>query len=82
MENDHKWGLIFKSSIPIALIEAYLFYTNAGNLWKWLSLIAGMIAAGFIAHRSDRRKNNVFTSAGIVLLAALLVKFLRNLGFF
>ena len=80
MEEQYNWELIIKIAVPIALIEAYIFYTNINNIWKWLSLIIGLALAGFIVHAKDKKKSNVFTAVAIVFLAALLVRFLRNFG--
>ena len=82
MEQDYNWELIIKISLPISLIEAYVFYTNISDGWKWLSLIAGLSLTGVIFYMKDKKKNNIFTAVGIVLLAALIVRFLKNFGFF
>lgn len=81
MEENYNWGLIIKVSIPIALIEAYIFYTNISNSWKWFSLIVGLLLTGSIVYMKDKKKNNVFTAVGIVFLVALIVRFLKNFGF-
>ena len=82
MEQDYNWELILKISLPISLIEAYVFYTNISDGWKWLSLIAGLSLTGVIFYMKDRKKNNLFTAVAIVFLAALIVRFLKNFGFF
>lgn len=82
MEEGYNWELILKAAVPIALAEAYIFYINIGDGFKMLSLAAGILLAGFIVYSKDRKKNNVFTAAGIVLLAAMIVKFLKGFGFF
>ena len=80
MEENYNWNLIIKASIPIALIEAYIFYINISNGWKWLSLIIGLALTGIIVNLKDKKKNNVFTAVAIVFLAALIVRFLKNFG--
>ena len=82
MEEDYNWNLILKTAIPIALIEAYIFYTNIGNFWKWLSLILGLLLAGIVVYIKDKKKGNIFTAIGIVFLVALIVRFLKNFGIF
>lgn len=82
MEEEYNWELILKSAVPIALAEAYIFYTNIGDGLKMLSLAAGIMLAGAIVYSKDRKKNNIFTAAGIVLLAAMIVKLLKGFGFF
>ncbi|MBI3026971.1 hypothetical protein HYY70_02565 [Candidatus Woesearchaeota archaeon] len=81
MEEEYNWDLIIKVATPISLIEAYVFYTNISNSLKWFSLIAGLMAAGSIVYFKDKKKSSIFTAIGIVFLAALVVRFLRNFGF-
>ena len=80
MEEGYDWNLILKVAIPIALIESYIFYTNISNFWKWTSLIVGLLFTGLIVYTKDKKKNNIFTAVGIVFLAALIVRFLKNFG--
>lgn len=80
MEDEYNWSLIMKAAGPVALVEAYIFYTNIGNLWKWVLLLAGMALAGFIVYLSSKRKSDMFTAIAVVFLAALIVRFLRNSG--
>lgn len=81
MEENYNWDLIAKVAIPIALIEAYVFYTNISNGWKWFSLVTGLLLSGGIIYIKDKKKNNIFTAVGIVFLVALIVRFLKNFGF-
>ena len=80
MEEEYNWDLILKITVPIALIEAYVFYTNISNGWKWLFLIIGLLLAGTIVYLKDKKKNNIFTAVAIVFLAALIVRFMKNFG--
>lgn len=80
MEEGYNWDLILKVSVPISLIEAYIFYTNISNGWKWFSLITGLLLTGIITHALDKKKSNIFTAVGIVFLIALIVRFLKNFG--
>ena len=82
MEEEYNWELILKISMPISLVEAYIFYTNISDGWKWFSLIAGLFLAGCIVYAKNKKKNNIFTAVSIVFLAALIVRFLKNSGFF
>jgi len=43
MEEEYNWNLILKVAVPISLIEAYTFYTNASDNLKWFSLTAGLM---------------------------------------
>ena len=77
---EYNWNLILKAAVPFSIIEAYLFYTSISNIWKWLSLIAALLLTGWLVYLKDKRKNNIFTAIGIVFLAVLVVKFLKNSG--
>lgn len=80
MEEDYNWSLILKVSIPVALVEAYIFYTSISNGLKWLYLAAGLLLAGGIIYLKDKKKSNIFTAVAIVFLAALIVRLLKNFG--
>ena len=80
MEDEYNWDLIVKIAIPVALIEAYVFYTNISDGWKWFSLIIGLSVTGGVIYLKDKKKNNIFTAVGVVFLAALIVRFLKNFG--
>lgn len=80
MEEDYNWKLILKVAIPLAAIEATLFYLNIINFWKWISLIGALLLAGAIVYVKDKKRSSVFTAIGIVFLAALAVKFLKEFG--
>ena len=80
MEESYNWELIMKIAAPIAAIEAYIFYTGISSGWKWVSMVAALLITGGIVYMKDKKKNNIFTAAGIVFLAALVVKLLRESG--
>ena len=80
MQEDYNWDLIMKVSIPVALAVAAVFYLRIGNSWKWSALAIGLFLAALLVYMRDKRKSNIFTSMGIVFLAALVVKLLRDLG--
>ena len=80
MEEEYNWNLILKVSVMLSLAEMYIFYSSLSDLFKWFSLIAALLLAGIIVYIRDKKKNNIFTAIGIVLLAALVVRFLKNFG--
>lgn len=82
MEEEYNWSLILKVAVPIALAESLLFYFNIGGFWKWATLLLALFLAGMMVYINDKKKNNVFTSIGIVFLVALIVKFLKDFGLF
>ena len=82
MEEEYNWELILKVSIPISLVEAYIFYTNISDGWKWLSLIAGLALAGWIVYMKDKKRSTIFTAVAIIFLAALVIRFLKRFGVF
>ncbi|MBI2656865.1 hypothetical protein HYX03_03940 [Candidatus Woesearchaeota archaeon] len=82
MEEDYNWNLILKVSAPVALIESFIFYTSISNGWKWFSLLIGLALAGIIMHAKDKKKSSIFTAVGIVFLAALIVRFMKDFGVF
>ena len=80
MDEEYNWELILKVAVPFSLVEAYLFYTNLGDFWKWVSLVAALSLTGMIVYMHDKKKSNVFTAIAVVFLIALIVRFLRNFG--
>ena len=80
MEEEYNWNLILMVAMPIALIQAYIFYTNISNGWKWFSLIIALLLTGTIVYIKDKKKNNIFTAVGIVFLIALIIRFLKGFG--
>ncbi|MBS3096299.1 hypothetical protein J4480_02560 [Candidatus Woesearchaeota archaeon] len=81
MEEKHNWNIILKIAAPISLIEAYIFYANMSDGWKWFSLVIGLLLTGSIAYMKDKKKSNIFTAVGIVFLVALIMRLLKNFGF-
>ena len=80
MEEEYNWSLILKAAIPFSLIEAFIFYTNTADFWKWSSLVIALLLTGAVIYIKDKKKNNLFTAVGIVFLVALIVRFLKNFG--
>jgi len=80
MEEEYNWNLILKSSVPIAAVEAYIFYTNLSDAWKWSALAVGIFLSAMIVYMNEKKKSGVFTAAAIVLLAVLAVRLLKASG--
>ncbi|MBI2541851.1 hypothetical protein HYV80_04030 [Candidatus Woesearchaeota archaeon] len=80
MEETYNWSLILKAAVPVSLAEAYIFYSNVGNVWKWTSLIAGLLLATGIVYQKDKKRSSIFTAAAIIFLAVLTVKLLKEFG--
>ena len=80
MEEEYNWNLILKCSAPIAGVEAYIFYTGISDAWKWSALAAGVFLSAMLVYMNEKKKNNIFTAAAIVLLAAVAVRLLKNFG--
>ena len=78
MEEEYEWELISKVAVPFSLIEAYIFYTNLGDAWKWVSLVAALALTGMIIYMYDKKKSNMFTAIAIVFLIALIIRLLKN----
>lgn len=82
MEEEYNWNLILAVAVPVSIIEAYTFYTNISNSWKWFLLAVGLGLTGFIVYLKDKKKANIFTAVAIVFLVSLIVRFMKNFGFF
>ncbi|MBI2102089.1 LPXTG cell wall anchor domain-containing protein [Candidatus Woesearchaeota archaeon] len=82
MEEEYNWNLILRAAVPIALVEAYVFYTSISSGWKWFSLIIGLLLTGGIVYSRNKKKNNVFTAVAMVFLVALIARFLKSFGVF
>ena len=81
METEYNWKAIMKGSLPVSLIMIYVFYSNfISDNWKWFYLLLGVLAAVGITYYFDRKKHNIFTAPFIVIIVALAIYGLRNLG--
>lgn len=80
MEEAYNWNLILKVAVPGSLAEAYIFYSNLGDIWKWASLTAGLLLAVGIVYAKDKKRSSIFTAAGIIFLAVLIVRLLKEFG--
>ena len=81
MEKEYNWKIILLGAIPISIIMFFVFTSGTSLNLKWFYLVLGMIASSGITYIKDKKKQNIFTSAFVVLIAALIVNGLRNLGF-
>lgn len=81
MEKEYNWKAILIGAIPVSVAMFFVFNSNIAMLSKWLYLISGMAAALGITYYKDRKKRNIFTSPFIVVIVALIVHGLKNLGF-
>ncbi len=80
MEEEYNWNLILKTALPISAAEAYFFYISISDIWKWLSLLMGILLAGTIIYMNGKKKGDTFTAIGIIFLIVLVVKFLKGFG--
>ncbi|MBW2976617.1 hypothetical protein KY347_04180 [Candidatus Woesearchaeota archaeon] len=80
METEYNWKAILLGAIPVSLIMALVFFSDISKGLKWLCLVLGIAGAAGITYYFDRKKHNIFTSAFIVVIAALAVYGLKNLG--
>ncbi|MAG91264.1 hypothetical protein CMO83_01145 [Candidatus Woesearchaeota archaeon] len=80
MNQEYNWNLILKVSIPISIIVGYFFYIDISKGLRWTALITGLIITGAIIYFKDKKKNNIFNAIAIVVLIALIVRFLNRIG--
>ena len=82
MGQEYNWNAILWGAVPVSVIMALVFYSNISKGLKWILLIVGLVAAAGITYYFDKKKQNIFTSPVIVLIIALIVHGLKNLGLF
>jgi len=82
MEPEYDWNAILYGALPASIAMIFAFYSNIGKGWKWFYLVLAVIAAAGITYFMDKKKNNIFTSAFIVVATALLMYALKTLEFF
>lgn len=80
MEQEYNWNIILRSSLPIALIMALVFFTNIRMGLKWFFLILALIITYFVVYFQDKKKHNIFTAMAVVLLVSLITYGIKNLG--
>ena len=81
MEKEYNWKAILFGAVPISVIMYFVFTSGISLNLKWFYLVVGMAASSGITYFKDKKMQNFFTSAFIVLIVALIVHGLRNLGF-
>ena len=54
----YDWKLILAVAAPISMIEAFLFYADVLDFWKWLSLILALAITAAIVYVKDKRRNH------------------------
>ena len=81
MEKEYNWKTILLGAIPVSVVIFFVFNSGISLNLKWFYLVFGMIASSGITYIKDKKKQNIFTSAFVVLIVALIVHGLRNLRF-
>ena len=81
MEPEYNWKAILTGAIPVSIVMFFVFYSDISRNLKWFYLILGIAAALGITYYMDKKKHNIFTAPFIVVIAALIVHGLKNLGF-
>ena len=80
MDQDYNWKTILFGAVPISVIMYFVFTSGISLNLKWFYLGLGMAASSGITYIKDKKKKNIFTSAFVVLLVAVVIHGLRNLG--
>lgn len=80
MEQEYNWKAISIGAIPVSVVMAIVYYSGFTSKIINLYLIIGILIAMGITYYFDRKKHNIFTSAFVVLIAALIVYGLKNLN--
>ena len=81
MPKDYNWKSILTGAIPISIVMFFVFNSDITRNLKWTYLVIGAIIAMGITYYLDKKKQNIFTSPFIVVIIALIVLGLKNLGF-
>ncbi len=81
MEQEYNWNAILWGAVPVSVLIAVVYYLNIAKGVINFYLIIGLAAAAVVTYFLDKKKHNIFTSAFIVLIAALIAYGLKNLFF-
>ena len=83
MDNkEYDWKLILMISIPVSIGVVLIFWKVDSDFLKGLFLIMGSLLSGWLTYRKSKKKSNIFTSAAIILLVAVIITLLKRLGQF
>ena len=80
MSQEYNWKAILYGAIPPSMIAAFVFYSNTSRNLQWFYLILTIAAAMGITYYMDKNKQNIFTAPFIVIIVALIIRGLKNLG--
>ena len=80
MQQQYNWKAILAGTVPVSIIIFFVFLSNISMNLKWTYFILGAAAALGITYYFDRKRQNIFTSPFIVIIAALLAYGLKSLG--
>jgi len=81
MTKEYDWNIILRSSLPVGLLMAFIFYTDIKIGLKWFYLVLAMVMEYGIVYYQDKKKHNIFTAMTLVLLISMITYGLKNLGF-
>ncbi len=80
MEQEYNWKAILIGAVPMSAAMAFAFISNISMNLKWAYLIFGAIASSGITYHFDKKRQDIFTSAFVVIIAALTAYGLKSLG--
>jgi len=80
MQPEYNWKAILLGAVPISIAMVFVFNSGISLNMKWTYLVVGMIFAAGITYFRDKKKHNIFTAPFVVVIVALIVHGLRNLG--
>lgn len=80
MEQEYNWKAILLGAVPVSVAMTLVYYLGIASRLINFYLVLGILAAMGITYYFDKKKHNLFTSAFIVLIVALIVYGLKNLN--
>ena len=80
MPKDYNWKAILAGAVPISIVMFFVFISGITKNLKWTYLVIGTLIAMGITYYMDKKKQNIFTSPFIVVIVALIILALKNLG--